>query len=182
MTEGLIATLRDLVAIDSTSTRSNVPIIDVLEHRLTAAGFRCERHGYVDANGQQKVNLLATRGPDGRPELALVGHSDCVPFDASWTQALTLTEEDGKLYGRGACDTKAFVSCVLHAVTAVPASEQKKPLMVLFTGPDPAPSSLSLPSVAGGESYTMRVPGAVLVVRVHLIGPAGPVRITGWRS
>jgi chemotaxis protein CheX len=46
----------------------------------------------------------------------------------------------------------------------------------------PAPSSLSLPSVAGGESYTMRVPGAVLVVRVHLIGPAGPVRITVWRS
>ena len=46
----------------------------------------------------------------------------------------------------------------------------------------PAPSSLSLPSVAGGESYTLRVPGAVLVVRVHLIGPAGPVRITVWRS
>ena len=46
----------------------------------------------------------------------------------------------------------------------------------------PAPSSLSLPSVAGGESYTMRVPGAVLVVRVHLMGPAGPVRITVWRS
>ena len=46
----------------------------------------------------------------------------------------------------------------------------------------PAPSALSLPSVAGGESYTLRVPGAVLLVRVLLVGPAGPVRISLWRS
>jgi chemotaxis protein CheX len=46
----------------------------------------------------------------------------------------------------------------------------------------PAPNKLSLPSVAGGESYTLRVPGAVLVERVLLQGPAGPVRISLWRS
>jgi chemotaxis protein CheX len=46
----------------------------------------------------------------------------------------------------------------------------------------PAPSTLSIPSVAGGESYTLRVPGAVLASRVLLTGPAGPVRISLWRS
>jgi len=46
----------------------------------------------------------------------------------------------------------------------------------------PAPSALSLPSVAGGESYTLRVPGALLVSRVLLTGQAGPVRISLWRS
>lgn len=46
----------------------------------------------------------------------------------------------------------------------------------------PAPSTLSIPSVAGGESYTLRVPGAVLASRVLLEGPAGPVRISLWRS
>jgi chemotaxis protein CheX len=46
----------------------------------------------------------------------------------------------------------------------------------------PAPSALSLPSVAAGESYTMRVPGAIPVTRVCLQGPAGPVRISLWRS
>lgn len=46
----------------------------------------------------------------------------------------------------------------------------------------PAPNKLSLPSVAGGEHYTLRVPGAVLVERVVLQGPAGPVRISLWRS
>lgn len=46
----------------------------------------------------------------------------------------------------------------------------------------PPPNKLSLPSVAGGESYTLRVPGALLVERVLLQGPAGPVRISLWRS
>lgn len=46
----------------------------------------------------------------------------------------------------------------------------------------PAPNKLSLPSVAGGESYTLRVPGALLLERVLLQGPAGPVRISLWRS
>ena len=46
----------------------------------------------------------------------------------------------------------------------------------------PAPNKLSLPSVAGGESYTLRVPGALPVASVLLLGPAGPVRISLWRS
>ena len=57
----------------------------------------------------EKVNLRrGAGGSEGRAELALVGHTDCVPFDAAWTEALKLTERDGKLYGRGACDTKAL--------------------------------------------------------------------------
>jgi chemotaxis protein CheX len=46
----------------------------------------------------------------------------------------------------------------------------------------PAPSKLSLPSVAGGESYTLRVPGAVLLERVLLQGAAGPLRISLWKA
>ncbi len=124
--------LRELVAVDSSSQRTNVPIIDLLEARLRAQGFACERHAYTDGAGVQKVNLLGTRG-EGRPELALVGHSDCVPFDPAWTKALTLTEEDGKLYGRGACDTKGFIAAALVALSRVPAAELHKPVMALFT-------------------------------------------------
>jgi chemotaxis protein CheX len=45
----------------------------------------------------------------------------------------------------------------------------------------PAPSSLSVPSVAAGESYTIRVPGAVLIETVALTCSAGPVHITLWK-
>ncbi|MGA9523181.1 MAG: acetylornithine deacetylase [Myxococcaceae bacterium] len=130
--EQLQRTLADLVAIDSTSTRSNTQIIAYLEERLRSLGFTCERHTYRDSSGTEKVNLLGTRG-EGRPELALVGHSDCVPFDPAWTDALKLTEANGRLYGRGACDTKGFISAALVALSRFSAAEQKKPLMALFT-------------------------------------------------
>jgi acetylornithine deacetylase len=132
--ETLQSLLGELVAIDSTSTRSNVPMVGLLERRLAKAGFETHRHVYKDEQGVEKVNLLATRGPSaGLPELALVGHSDCVPFDADWKEALTLTEREGKLYGRGACDTKAFIACAVTAAERVPVSEQHKPLMLVFT-------------------------------------------------
>ncbi len=126
--EGLLA---DLVAIDSTSTRTNRPILDALEPRLEALGFRCERQRYVDDAGVEKANLVALSG-DGLPELALVGHSDCVPFDAAWTDALTLTERGGNLYGRGACDTKAFIACALTAAARTHGA-RTRPLALVFT-------------------------------------------------
>ena len=45
----------------------------------------------------------------------------------------------------------------------------------------PAPSALSIPSVAEGESYTVRVPGAVLVDRVALQSAAGLVHVSLWK-
>ena len=114
MSSGLVRLLRELVAIDSTSTGTNLPMVAALERHLVARGFSCEVQRYRDDAGVEKANLLGTRG-EGLPELALVGHSDCVPFDPSWTEALTLTEREGRLIGRGACDTKAFIACALQA-------------------------------------------------------------------
>jgi acetylornithine deacetylase len=127
----VISLLRDLVAVDSTSTRSNVPIIDVLERRVSAVGLSTSRQRYVDDAGVEKQNLIASTGV-GLPELALVGHSDCVPFDSAWTEALTLTERNGLLYGRGACDTKAFISCAIVAMSRVKA-KLTRPAMLIFT-------------------------------------------------
>ena len=125
--------LAQLVSIDTTSTRPNAPLLDVLEPRLTALGFRCVRHRYQDEAGVEKANLLARFGErDAIPELALVGHTDCVPFDAGWTEALKLTERDGRLYGRGSCDTKAFVACAVVAAEATK-GRLKKPLLLCFT-------------------------------------------------
>lgn len=128
----LMETLKALVGIDSTSSRSNRPIIDLLEAKLKALGFGCERQTYRDEADVEKVNLVAVRG-EGRPELALVGHSDCVPFDPAWTEALTLTQKEGKLYGRGACDTKGFIAAALVALSRVKPEELKKPVGVIFT-------------------------------------------------
>jgi acetylornithine deacetylase len=126
----LVETLRQLVAIDSTSTKSNIPMIEFLESRLMPLGFVCTRLNYDDG-GIPKANLIATFG-EGIPEVALVGHTDCVPFDENWKEALILTEKDAKLFGRGSCDTKAFIACALHAASATH-KNLKKPMALIFT-------------------------------------------------
>lgn len=131
MSSGLVELLRELVAIDSTSTRTNLPMVEVLQRHLTRLGFSCEVQRYRDESGVEKANLLGHLG-EGLPELALVGHSDCVPFDPSWAEALTLTERDGRLIGRGACDTKAFIACALTAAERT-RGQLKRPLALLFT-------------------------------------------------
>jgi acetylornithine deacetylase len=127
--------LAELVAIDSTSARCNAPVVEVLERELRAMGFDCRRHAYRDSAGVEKVNLVSVRAgrreASGVPALALVGHTDCVPFDAEWEGALRLEEKDGKLYGRGSCDTKAFIASALEACARVPA--HGAPLLTVFT-------------------------------------------------
>jgi len=128
----LSGTLAALVAIDSTSARSNVPMVELIENLLRPGGFAFDRHPYLDDGGVEKVNLVAHRPGTGEVSaLALVGHTDCVPFDPSWTGALSLAEREGRLYGRGACDTKAFIACALTAALRHP--DRSAPLKLIFT-------------------------------------------------
>ena len=71
MAQALVELLTELVAIDSTSTRSNLPVLDVLQPRLAGLGFSCERLAYRDEAGVEKANLVASFG-EGPAELALV--------------------------------------------------------------------------------------------------------------
>lgn len=120
--------LRELIEIDSTSARSNAPILEVLEKHCRALGLSTRRISWTDAAGVLKANLIASRGGE-TSGLALVGHTDCVPFDAAWQGALRATEEGGKLCGRGAADTKAFLAASLAAASRT----KGDPLQLVFT-------------------------------------------------
>lgn len=130
-------TLAELVGINSVSQRSNAEIIEYLEDRSKKLGLQTQRLPYLDESGVEKNNLIAlTATPDANPpavELALVGHTDTVPYDPAWTEATSLTEKDGKLYGRGACDTKAFIAAMLTAVEGCSITSLKRPLALVFT-------------------------------------------------
>ena len=123
-------TLADLVRIDSVSSRSNVEIVGYLERRCKALGFITRHFPYMDEHGVEKINLVALSEDVNEVELALVGHTDTVPYDPNWSEATNLTERDGKLYGRGACDTKGFIAAALTAVENV---RPNKPLALVFT-------------------------------------------------
>ena len=135
-------TLADLVAIDSVSAGSNAKIISYLQNRCEALGLETETFPHIDESGVEKTNLLAVtaqselRAPSTgarQIELALVGHTDTVPYDPNWADALKLTEKDGELFGRGACDTKAFIAAALAALEMVGPARLRKPFALVFT-------------------------------------------------
>jgi acetylornithine deacetylase len=131
-------TLADLLAIDSVSTRSNLEIIDYLSRRCEVLAFQIKQLHYTDDKGVEKINLIAISGANfsaapPQVELALVGHTDTVPYDPNWSEALQLNEREGKLFGRGACDTKAFIAAALTAVENIDRETLARPFALIFT-------------------------------------------------
>jgi acetylornithine deacetylase len=108
--------LSRLVAYDTTSRRSNMPLIDFVRDYFSHFGIECRL--IPDASGT-KANLYAVVGGDrARPAVILSGHTDVVPAKADdWTSdPFSLAERDGKLYGRGTADMKGFLASSLAAV------------------------------------------------------------------
>jgi acetylornithine deacetylase len=130
-------TLAELVAFDSTSSRPNAEIIRHLTARAEELGLHARLYPYADERGVEKLQLVAVSGKDfeegGEVELALVGHTDTVPFDPAWAEALSLTEREGRLYGRGACDTKGFIAAALAALGEVGVGSLARPVALVLT-------------------------------------------------
>jgi acetylornithine deacetylase len=127
----LVPLLQALIRIDSTSSRPNGPVLDLLEGELKRLDFTTRRHRWIDADGVEKQNLVCRRGPDLLGGLALIGHTDCVPFDPAWGEALTAPLRDGRVFGRGAADTTGFLAAAVTAARRTRAGEL--PLTLLFT-------------------------------------------------
>jgi acetylornithine deacetylase len=124
--------LARLVAFDTTSRNSNLPLIDWLETHLAGFGLKGVRS--YDPSGD-KANLWVTIGPADVPGYALSGHTDVVPVDGQiWaSDPFVLTERDGRLYGRGACDMKGFLAAVLAKVPAMVAAPLARPIHLVFS-------------------------------------------------
>jgi acetylornithine deacetylase len=161
--------LARLVAFDTTSHKSNIPIIEFIESYLGLHGISGVRVPTADG---QKASLFATIGPESVAGIALSGHTDVVPVTGqSWdTDPFTVVEREGRLYGRGTCDMKGFLACVLALAPSFKARRLKVPIHLAFsydeevgcTGVRPMVAELgkSLPlprMVFVGEPTTMTV-------------------------
>lgn len=121
---------RRLVAIDSTSSLSNLPIAHELANYVDGKAASIE---YGHAADEAKANLLIRFGPEGDGGLILSGHMDAVPArEPDWeSDPFTLIERDDRYVGRGAADMKGFLAVATNAALA--ASSLRKPLYLLFT-------------------------------------------------
>ncbi len=122
-----IEVLSRLVAFDTTSRNSNLPLIDYAEELLRRHGARTER---VHDETGAKTNLWATVGPEDVPGIVLSGHTDCVPVDGQdWTtDPFRLDEREGRYYGRGTCDMKGFLAACLGALPAITSRPLHRPI------------------------------------------------------
>lgn len=124
--------LGDLVAFPSISSDGNRAATEYLERALLEAGARVWTE--PDATGE-KLNLFATLGPDVPGGVILSGHTDVVPVaDQPWsTDPFTLTERDGRLYGRGTCDMKGFVAACVAMAPEFARADLQVPVHFAFT-------------------------------------------------
>ncbi len=124
--------LAKLVAFDSVSAKSNLPIIEFIRDYL--AGWGIESTLVPDETGR-KANLYAQIGPDVAGGVVLSGHTDVVPVTGqAWdTDPFVLTEKDGRLYGRGSCDMKGFLAIALSLVPEMVAADLQYPIQLAFS-------------------------------------------------
>jgi len=127
LTDPVLRLAADLVAIDSRSFVSNVPVAERVEREL--GGFELERLDYTDAAGVAKRALVAHRGPKGG--YALSGHLDTVPATGwesdPWAPRL---DAEGVLHGLGSVDMKGQVAAAIIAAQRAPANV---PVTLLIT-------------------------------------------------
>jgi len=170
--------LTRLVAFDTTSARSNTPLVAFVADYLAGHGVESELIPTADG---AKASLFATVGPRDLPGIGLSGHTDVVPADAAaWSaDPFTLRETDGRLYGRGTADMKGFLACVLAMVPEFRRRNLKVPVHLLFsydeetgcTGVRPMITELGR-RLAKPRAVIVGEPTSMAVVDAH----KGPVR------
>jgi acetylornithine deacetylase len=124
-----------LVEFDSTSRLSNRLISKYLEMKLTKHGFVVEKLAYLDPNRVTKVNLIAKKG-GGSGGLAYFSHTDVVPANRWFSRKFGPFEpaiSRQRLYGRGSCDMKGSIACMLAAAQRFSWDDLKQPVYFVCT-------------------------------------------------
>jgi len=124
--------LAKLVSFDTESSKSNLPLMDFVESYLTSWNVPFVR--MPNAAGD-KAAIYATVGPQDRGGVVLSGHTDVVPVTGqAWTSdPFTLRVENGRAYGRGAVDMKAFDALALALVPEFQAAGLTTPIHIMLS-------------------------------------------------
>ncbi|KAL7702774.1 glutamamyl carboxypeptidase [Lotmaria passim] len=127
--------LARLISFDTVSRNTNLPLIHYVRDYLSSVGIAST---LVYNPEKTKANLFATLpGESGATQggIVLSGHTDVVSvIGQKWdSDPWTLTEKDGKLYGRGACDMKGFLAVVLALVPTFLTMKRAKPIHIAFS-------------------------------------------------
>ncbi|CBV43074.1 acetylornithine deacetylase [Halomonas elongata] len=125
--------LERLVGFATVSRDSNLALIEWVEAWLDDHDVE---HWRIESDDGGKANLLARIGPAVEGGVVLSGHTDVVPVVGQpWSSDPFVLRDgnDGRLYGRGTCDMKGFIACVLAEVPNWVEMTLERPLWLAFS-------------------------------------------------
>jgi acetylornithine deacetylase len=121
-----------LVGFDTESSKSNLALVAAVETYFRRCGVDYVK--ILNPAGD-KAALFLTIGPQADGGVLLSGHTDVVPVEGqSWTgDPFRLRRENGRLFGRGACDMKGFDSLCLAMIPEFQEARLSRPIHILLS-------------------------------------------------
>ncbi|WP_417720008.1 acetylornithine deacetylase [Salipiger sp.] len=169
--------LATLVAFPTVSRDTNLPLIDWVEGYLAGHGIAAQRHP-KPSEPEIKAALFAHVGPEEEGGVILSGHTDVVPVDGqAWSSdPFTLTERDGRLYGRGSTDMKGFDALAIWAVVEAKHRGVSTPVQLALSYDEEL-------GCMGGADLVAAMAGAVPRARSVIVGePTMMKAVTGHKG
>lgn len=108
--------LREMVPYQTVNEPGNEkPLAGFIAGRLEAEGFAVE----IQEIAENRANVVARIGDSDR-KVILSGHLDVVPAGDGWSvEPFMVTEQEGRLYGRGTCDMKGGIAAMMAAAIKI---------------------------------------------------------------
>ncbi|NOC44115.1 acetylornithine deacetylase [Ruegeria sp. HKCCD7559] len=125
--------MTQLISFPTVSRDTNLPLVDWVQDYLQGHGI--ESHRWPDPDQPHKAAIFAHVGPLEEGAVVLSGHTDVVPVDGQpWdTDPFTVTEKDGKYFGRGTCDMKGFDALAIWALVEAHYANISRPLQLALS-------------------------------------------------
>jgi acetylornithine deacetylase len=153
--------LERLIAFDTVSSKSNLPLVADVESYLKE--HRVDFVRVPNAEGD-KAAIFATIGPKRDGGVVLSGHTDVVPVEGqTWTSnPFELRREGDRLYGRGTCDMKGFDAVCLAMIPEFQKANLARPIHLLLSYDEEITCQGPLDTIAR-FGHDLPRPAAVLV-------------------
>lgn len=174
----VIETLCDLVRLPSVNPMGRdvsgdeyfeYQVTDYLERLFDRLGLPWRRQTIEP----RRDNIVARLDGDvpaeeGGPILMFEAHQDTVPVDGMTIPPWTPTVRDGRVYGRGACDIKGGMACMLAALSRLAAERPRgRPTIVMACSVNEEHGFGGAPRISDlwqdGTGFLPRAPDAVIV-------------------
>jgi acetylornithine deacetylase len=130
-----LALVEELIRYDTTSSRSNLGLIEAIRDRLRARDVEAL---LVYDRSRQKANLFATLPAmhgETNGGVVLSGHTDVVPVTGqNWSNdPFDPVIRGDRIYGRGSCDMKGFIAVTLGLLPEIQKRRLREPIHLAFS-------------------------------------------------